>query len=81
MAPDLGVDNSGVLLLLAGGFVGRSMVRSMTGPSVGDPKVTQTGRISRTPGAGGSVRQLWESSIDAGRTWIVRLDDRYVGAR
>jgi hypothetical protein len=75
------VDNSGVLLLLAGGFVGRSMVLSMSGPSAGDPKVTQTQRITWTPGADGSVRRLWESSIDAGRSWIVRFDGRHVRAR
>lgn len=72
------VDNSGTLLMLTGGFVDRSMVMSMTGPSPTDPKTTVQQRISWTPAADGSVRQLWESSADAGRTWTVLFDGRYV---
>jgi len=75
------VDNSGTLLMLAGGLAERSMVLSMTGPSPTDPKATQLQRITWTPGGDGSVRQLWESSTDAGRTWVVLFDGRYVRAR
>jgi hypothetical protein len=75
------VDNSGTLLMLAGGFVERSMVLSMTGPSASDPTATQLQRISWTPAGDGSVRQLWESSVDAGRTWVVLFDGRYVRAK
>jgi hypothetical protein len=75
------VDNSGTLLMLAGTFVDRSMVLSMTGPSPSDPKTTQLQRITWTPIADGSVRQLWESSADAGRTWVVLFDGRYVRAK
>ncbi|MGZ8260819.1 MAG: hypothetical protein ACXWUL_09755 [Caldimonas sp.] len=72
------VDNSDTLLMLTGGFVGRSMVMSMTGPSPSDPKLTVQQRITWTPAADGTVRQLWESSSDDGRTWTVLFDGRYV---
>ena len=72
------VDNSGTLLMLTGGFVERSMVMSMTGPSPTDPKTTVQQRITWTPAADGTVRQLWESSADEGKTWTVLFDGRYV---
>lgn len=72
------VDNSGTLLMLTGGFAERSMVMSMIGPSPTDPARTVQQRITWTPAADGSVRQLWESSIDAGHTWTVLFDGRYV---
>ena len=75
------VDNSGSLLMLAGQLIDRSMVMSMTGPSPTDPKVTQLQRITWTPASDGSVRQLWELSSDAGKTWTVLFDGRYVRAR
>lgn len=74
------VDSSGTLLMLTGGFVDRSMVMSMSGPSVTDPKATVQQRITWTPAADGTVRQLWESSSDEGRTWTVLFDGRYVRA-
>jgi len=75
------VDNSGSLLMLAGQLTDRSMVMSMTGPSPTDPKTTQLQRITWTPVSDGSVRQLWELSSDAGKTWTVLFDGRYVRAR
>src|SRR6478672_2529113 len=75
------VDNSGTLLMLAGQFIDRSMVMSMTGPSPTDPKATVLQRITWTPASDGSVRQLWELSSDAGKTWTVLFDGRYVRAR
>jgi hypothetical protein len=75
------VDNSGTLLMLAGGLAGRSMVLSATGPSASDPKAIQQQRITWTPASDGSVRQLWESSSDSGRTWVVLFDGRYVRAK
>jgi hypothetical protein len=72
------VDNSGALLMLTGALVDRSMVMSMTGASASDPKATLTQRITWTPAADGTVRQLWESSSDAGQTWTVLFDGRYV---
>ncbi|HEX4235192.1 MAG TPA: hypothetical protein VH041_12905 [Caldimonas sp.] len=72
------VDNSGTLLMLSGGFAERSMVMSMTGPSLTDPARTVRQRITWTPAADGSVRQLWESSLDGGTTWTVLFDGHYV---
>ena len=75
------VDNGGTLLMLVGRLVDRSMVMSLTGPSPSDPKVAVQQRITWTPAADGSVRQLWELSSDAGTTWTVLFDGRYVRAR
>jgi hypothetical protein len=75
------VDSSGTLLILAGQLVDRSMVMSMSGPNPTDPKTTVLQRITWTPAADGSVRQLWELSRDAGKTWTVLFDGRYVRAR
>ena len=75
------VDNSGTLLMLAGQLVDRSMVMSMTGPSPTDPKATVLQRITWTPASDGSVRQLWELSSDAGTSWTVLFDGRYVRAK
>ncbi|MEO8310788.1 MAG: hypothetical protein ABI520_06415 [Caldimonas sp.] len=72
------VDNSGSLLMLAGKLVDRSMVMSMTGPSPTDPKATVVQRITWTPASDGSVRQLWELSSDAEKSWTVLFDGRYV---
>ena len=75
------VDNSGRVLMLAGQLVDRSMVMSMTGPSTTRPKATVLQRITWTPASDGSVRQLWELSSDAGATWTVLFDGRYVRAK
>lgn len=75
------VDNSGTLLMLAGQLVDRSMVMSMTGPTPTDPKATVLQRITWTPASDGSVRRLWELSSDAGKTWAVLFDSRYVRTR
>lgn len=67
------VDNSGSLLVIAGGFVDGKMVMTS------DPALPGAGqRITWTPNEGGSVRQLWESSTDSGKTWTVQFDGRYV---
>jgi hypothetical protein len=72
------VDSSGTLLMLAGGVAEASMVMSASTPSASDPKTTVTQRITWTPAADGSVRQLWETSKDGGQTWAVAFDGRYV---
>jgi hypothetical protein len=64
------VDAQGGRLLLRGGLQGASMVlASEDGPA--------RQRITWTPNADGSVRQLWESSSDAGATWTVAFDGLY----
>jgi len=74
------VDSGGTLLVLAGGLVERSMVMSGVTPSPTDPTRTVQQRITWTPNADGSVRQLWESSADGGKSWTVVFDGRYVRA-
>jgi hypothetical protein len=74
------VDNGGTHLVLAGGLIDRSMVMSMSAPSPTDPKTTVLQRITWTPASDQSVRQLWESSADAGKTWTTLFDGRYVRA-
>jgi hypothetical protein len=68
------VDTAGTLLLLEGGLRHGSMV--LEGQTTGaDARVTKH-RITWTPNADGSVRQLWESTDAAGR-WAVAFDGLY----
>ena len=68
------VDTSGVLLLLEGGLHNGSMV--LEGQTTGkDAKVIHH-RITWTPNANGSVRQLWESTDDKGQ-WNTAFDGMY----
>ena len=68
------VDNSGTLLLLEGRFNGKSMV--LEGKTVDSAAKETKHRISWTPNADGSVRQLWEST-DAKGAWTVAFDGLY----
>jgi hypothetical protein len=72
------VDASGSRLLLSPGLVDGRMVKSgqQTKPDAGTALV-QHERISWTPNADGSVRQLWESSKDGGNHWTVAFDGLY----
>ncbi len=70
------VDASGTLLQLDGGLVDGSMVLSGTRPAQNGG--TALHRISWTPNADGSVRQLWEASQDEGGSWSVLFDGLYV---
>jgi len=72
------VDVSGARLHLVGGLVDGKMILG----GVQDKPDAQTGiaqreRITWTPNADGSVRQLWESSKDDGKTWSVSFDGMY----
>jgi len=71
------VDASGTLLQLDGGLADGVMVMSGKRPAP-DGSGPVLHRISWTPGAEGSVRQLWEASKDDGRTWKVLFDGLYV---
>ena len=65
------VDSSGGLLMIAGSLVDKRMVLSSEAGSTWQ-------RITWTPNEDGSVRQFWESSVDAGKTWTVAFDGKYV---
>jgi hypothetical protein len=69
------VDSSGSRLELAGLFADRRMVLSSA------PKGGPIQRIAWSVNDDGSVRQLWESSADEGKTWTVQFDGRYVRRR
>jgi hypothetical protein len=70
------VDSGGTLLQLDGGLVNGSMVLEGT-RRARDGKGMARHRISWTPGADGSVRQLWEVSRDEGASWSAVFDGRY----
>ena len=82
LAPDLGRQQRHAADARPASCVDRSMVMSMTGPSPTEParRPCCSGSPGRRP-ADGSVRQLWELSSDAGKTWTVLFDGRYVRAR
>lgn len=62
------VGSDGTVLELSGGLNGDgAMVLS-----------DATNRITWTPHEDGSVRQLWETTKDGGRTWAVAFDGKYV---
>ena len=66
------------LLVLEGAFRDGKMVLIGDRASRRDPKVTVRNRITWTPLARDTVRQLWDASTDGGRTWAVQFDGRYV---
>jgi hypothetical protein len=70
------IDASGGALNLSGGMRLGSMVMSgsRTDPAT---KREQIDRISWTPNADGTVRQLWDRSTDGGGSWKVLFDGLY----
>lgn len=68
------VDDSGTLLLLEGHFVDGRMV--MTGLTGSGPKAVLN-RITWTPLDKGEVRQQWDTSTDAGKSWTSAFDGIY----
>lgn len=68
------IDNQGQPLLIAGGWQDGSM--TISGPEGAAP----TDRVTWTPNADGSVRQLWEKSADGGATWTAAFDGLYTRA-
>lgn len=72
------VDSSGGRLVLRGSLEGAAMVLSSTSPHPKKANISLTQRISWTPGSDGSVRQLWQTSEDGGKTWTTAFDGRYV---
>jgi len=70
------VDGSGTLLELNGGLQDGNMVMTGERPATDGNGIT-THRITWTPNADGSVRQLWDASKD-GQNWTVLFDGLYV---
>ena len=70
------VDDRGTLLLLAGEFRDGAMVLNGATAARGTSKAALH-RITWTPNADGTVRQLWESSEDGGKSWAVAFDGSY----
>jgi hypothetical protein len=64
------VDSTGGLLVLEGQWMDGRMVLSSSAQPVQ--------RITWWPLSDGSVRQLWETSKDGGRTWSTAFDGKYV---
>ena len=65
------VDSSGSRLELAGSYADKRMVLAS-----GSGAAMQ--RIAWSVNDDGSVRQLWESSVDGGKAWAVQFDGKYV---
>jgi hypothetical protein len=74
------IDNSGAALYLAGSVTDEGMTLTGTTASAKRPGHTDQQRITWTRRPDGSVRQLWESSVDDGKTWTVAFDGLYVKA-
>jgi hypothetical protein len=72
------VDDGGTVLLLTGELKAGKMV--LEGDTFGGGQTTRQ-RISWTPLAPDKVRQLWDSSVDGGKTWKVEFDGTYVKKR
>jgi hypothetical protein len=68
------VDSSGTLLLLDGGLQGRDMV--LEGNLTDARGAVTRQRITWTPNADGTVRQLWQAA-DAKGEWTVLFDGTY----
>ena len=69
------VDDKGNVLLLSGGRQGAKMV--LEGDSPDGKGGTVRNRISWSPLAAGHVRQVWETSVDGGKTWETAFDGDY----
>ena len=72
------VDNSATRLHLIGGWRDGAMVlEGRQDKPDAKTGLVQRERITWTPNADGSVRQLWETSTDDGKTWAVSFDGLY----
>jgi len=69
------VDNMGVVLRLEGARSGEGMV--LHGSRVGSDGKERQLRVTLTPQADGSLRQLQERSEDGGMSWSVIFDGHY----
>ncbi len=72
------LDSSGGRLDLVGGWREGAMVLEGSEAHPQKAGATLRHRIAWTPQADGSVRQLWQTSEDDGKTWTMAFDGRYV---
>lgn len=70
------VDGQGGWLVLEGRFENGSMILSDK-DVIGKADPNATNEIAWTALAEGAVRQLWRTSADGGKTWIVAFDGKY----
>lgn len=75
------VDSTGGLLLLDGGIVDGAMTLQGESVEAGPPMKRSQQRIRWQPQADGRVRQLWEASVDGGKSWTVAFDGWYTRRR
>lgn len=69
------VGGDGVLLKLEGGLrAGKMVFLGETVSAIGDRSLQ---RITWSSRAGGRVRQFWEQSVDAGKTWTIAFEGIY----
>ena len=68
-------DNNGTILNISGGIINGEMV--MEGERQLADGTRQLERITWTPNADGTIRQLWQSSRDHGMRWTVTFDVLY----
>ncbi|MEQ1517085.1 MAG: hypothetical protein ABL931_11420, partial [Usitatibacteraceae bacterium] len=71
------VDGQGGLLMLEGRFANGTMTLSDAGMP-GKPDANAINEIAWTLLPDASVRQLWRTSMDGGKTWAVAFDGKYV---
>jgi hypothetical protein len=69
------VDNAGNYLHLTGTYADDKMLLTGTAPGPGGSSQQQRLTFFKNPD--GSVRQLWETSDDSGKTWQVAFDGLY----
>jgi hypothetical protein len=69
------VDSTGSLLTLEGRFKEGAMV--LEGVATDEKGVQTRQRITWTAFSADEVRQLWQSSTDAGKTWKTEFDGVY----
>ncbi|MBL8522054.1 MAG: hypothetical protein JNN20_00045 [Betaproteobacteria bacterium] len=71
------VDGTGSMLMMDGRWEGGVMTLSDK-DMPGKPDANAISEIAWTPNADGSVRQLWRTSADGGKTWQTAFDGKYV---
>jgi len=74
------IGSGGNVLELAGGRVDGRMVLASAERALRDGR-SVTNRITWTPNADGTVRQRWEQSFDAGKTWQTVFEGLYTRKR